>query len=101
VDTEVAKDVAGKYRVGGIPHTFFFLDGEEYTNVLGCNPLKINAAIEAMLNGDPAPEPDAPGAGGDGEDDAEEDVDKDAEDEAVDLEFDEEDAGAEEQDDAE
>lgn len=55
VDVDVAKEIAEKYNVSGIPHTFIFQDGQEYVDVVGCDPLKINVGVEALVNGEPAP----------------------------------------------
>ena len=86
VDVDVATEIAEKYNVSGIPHTFLFLDGKEYVDVVGCDPLKINVGIEALVNGEPAPVWDD-----DDDDDADAD-DSDADDDTDDADADDSDA---------
>ena len=86
VDVDVAKEIAEKYNVSGIPHTFIFQDGQEYVDVVGCDPLKINVGVEALVNGEPAPvwddddDDDDADDGDDDIDDANADDDADADD---------------------
>ncbi|MBQ5367241.1 MAG: thioredoxin family protein [Thermoguttaceae bacterium] len=87
VDVDVATEIAEKYNVSGIPHTFLFLDGKEYVDVVGCDPLKINVGIEALVNGEPAPVWDDD----DDTDDADAD-DSDADDDTNDADADDSDA---------
>ena len=92
VDVDVATEIAEKYNVSGIPHTFLFLDGKEYVDVVGCDPLKINVGIEALVNGEPAPVWD------DDDDDADDDTD-DADADDSDADDDTDDADADDGDD--
>ena len=93
VDVDVAKEIAEKYNVSGIPHTFIFQDGQEYVDVVGCDPLKINVGVEALVNGEPAPVWDDDDDDDDDDaDDGDDDIDDaDADDDTDDVDADDDD----------
>ena len=92
VDVDVATEIAEKYNVSGIPHTFLFLDGKEYVDVVGCDPLKINVGIEALVNGEPAPVWDDDDDTDDADADDSDADDSDADDDTDDADADDSDA---------
>lgn len=56
IDSDANQELAKSLKVGGIPHSVVFVDGEIYANVIGADPERMFTILEAAVKGEPAPE---------------------------------------------